>query len=98
MSERRGTTRSTVESRVSPFAGKLIWVAGIVGGLFIAGSIAIHYRSESGLKWLLAFIGAGLIILPLWMRKLNRDKAKRDAEAEAQVRPLQSEDAWDDGP
>lgn len=62
---------------MTPFAGKLTWILLISGGLFMAGAIALHYRTESGLKWLLAFIGAGQIIAPLVMRKHNKDAAKR---------------------
>lgn len=70
---------------MSPFTSKLIWVFLIVGGLFIAGSIFAYYGMESGAWLFLAFIGAGQVIAALWMRKLNRDKAKRES-----ARPLRS--------
>jgi hypothetical protein len=67
---------------MTPFTGKLFWIVPIVGGLFIAGSIALHYRGESGLKWLLGFIGAGIIGLHLMMWKHRRDKARREATSD----------------
>lgn len=71
----------------TPFTGKLIWALLIGAGLFFMGSIIAHYKNEDGLKWFLAFVAAGLIIIPLGIRHLNRKQAERlrqlaDAEAE----------------
>ena len=65
---------------MTPFTGKLIWALLIGAGLFFAGSIIAHYKNEDGLKWFLGFVAAGQIIAYLWIKKLNRDKTRREGQ------------------
>lgn len=73
-----------VREPLTPFSGKLIWGLLILGGLFIVASIIAYYGMESGAWMWLAFVAAGPIIAHFWIKKLNRDRAKRLAELEYQ--------------
>lgn len=62
---------------MTPFSGKLVWVLLISGGLFIAGSILLHYGMEGGAWLFLLFVGLGQVGVAVFKRKHNRDKQLR---------------------
>lgn len=64
---------------MTPFTGKLIWGLLIGAGLFFAGAIIAAYWREWGFALLLLFIAAGQILARLKIKKLNENKAKREA-------------------
>ena len=66
-----------VESRVSPFTGKLVWILLIASGILLAIPIILAYRGEAGFLWLLAFIGAIYPLYKLWQWQYYRERRKR---------------------